>query len=56
MTVPSPCQNICILDDEQVCIGCRRTMEEVANWGKYTDNEKIIILDRLKKEELEDME
>lgn len=28
----SPCQGICALDERALCIGCRRTMEEIAAW------------------------
>lgn len=47
MDVPSPCQNICVLDEAQVCIGCLRTMEEIAYWGTYTNEQKQAVLDRL---------
>lgn len=29
---PSPCVDICKLDENRVCIGCKRTIEEIANW------------------------
>ena len=34
----SPCTKICTLRDE-VCIGCGRTLKEIANWSKYTTEE-----------------
>ncbi|TVQ49416.1 MAG: DUF1289 domain-containing protein [Gammaproteobacteria bacterium] len=30
---PSPCINICTLDDQQRCLGCRRTLDEIAEWS-----------------------
>jgi predicted Fe-S protein YdhL (DUF1289 family) len=50
MEVKSPCQHICILE-EGVCIGCKRTKEEISKWNKYTNEEKQNVLDRIKKEE-----
>ena len=45
--VKSPCQFICVLE-EDVCIGCHRTKEEISKWSKYTDEEKIKVIERLK--------
>jgi predicted Fe-S protein YdhL (DUF1289 family) len=36
--VPSPCVSICVLDDNDVCIGCFRTGHEISRWG-YVDND-----------------
>ena len=47
--VKSPCKFICTLDSEGVkCIGCLRTKEEISNWSKYTDEEKLAVINRLK--------
>jgi predicted Fe-S protein YdhL (DUF1289 family) len=32
-TVASPCNDICRLDAQQVCVGCGRTLQEIADWG-----------------------
>ncbi len=37
--VKSPCVAICALDENNVCIGCYRTGEEITQWGEM-DNEK----------------
>ncbi|MBW7846955.1 MAG: DUF1289 domain-containing protein [Bacteroidales bacterium] len=42
--IKSPCQLICIYDEDRVCIGCYRTQEEVVNWDRYTDEEKLQVL------------
>jgi predicted Fe-S protein YdhL (DUF1289 family) len=47
--VNSPCINVCRLDKNNFCIGCFRTISEIANWTKYTDAEKMIVLDKLNK-------
>ena len=30
----SPCVRICQLDDRGVCIGCLRTLDEIAHWSE----------------------
>jgi predicted Fe-S protein YdhL (DUF1289 family) len=47
--VTSPCNNICQLNDNKVCIGCFRTINEIANWTKYTDREKKNIIEQIEK-------
>ena len=36
--VLSPCVGVCALDDEDICIGCWRSGEEITRWG-YVDND-----------------
>lgn len=32
--VPSPCQNVCVMNEETgYCLGCWRTIEEIMDWG-----------------------
>ncbi len=33
----SPCVSICKLDENNVCIGCNRTLEEVASYVRRKD-------------------
>ena len=47
--VKSPCLFICTLESD-VCIGCKRTKEEISKWSKYTDEEKTIVIERIKNE------
>jgi len=45
----SPCINVCkITPDTQVCIGCFRTLQEIAEWSRLTDTERYDIMKRLK--------
>jgi len=38
----SPCIGVCKLDiDRNICLGCLRTAEEIANWPQL-DNEKAM--------------
>jgi predicted Fe-S protein YdhL (DUF1289 family) len=32
----SPCINICTLDDDGVCVGCKRTIREIIDWSTMT--------------------
>lgn len=37
----SPCINLCKMDDEdRYCLGCRRTLDEIAIWSELSDLEK----------------
>ena len=48
----TPCVRICKLNS-QVCEGCYRTIDEIANWLKYTDEQRaevIKLLDKRKNE------
>ena len=48
--IDSPCNDICTIDSESgLCIGCGRTPSEITNWIYYSDNQKKIILNSLKK-------
>jgi uncharacterized protein len=37
MTDSSPCIGVCKLDVHGVCIGCLRTIEEIAAWTRMTE-------------------
>ena len=39
--VPSPCNSICTIDATLgVCIGCYRTLDEIATWMRLSDDRK----------------
>jgi len=42
--VPSPCINVCALDDAGFCKGCFRTVAEIKRWKTVSDNERLDIL------------
>lgn len=42
----TPCIKICKLKDG-VCYGCGRTTTEIANWSRYTTEERSKIIGRL---------
>ncbi len=44
----SPCVNVCQMDPHRgLCLGCARTLEEIARWGAMTDLERGKILAEL---------
>lgn len=43
-TPQSPCISVCVLDDEDICMGCYRSAEEVTDWFMATDEQKRDVL------------
>jgi uncharacterized protein len=43
MNVESPCVRVCQLDDEGMCVGCWRTIGEIARWTTLTAEERSAI-------------
>jgi predicted Fe-S protein YdhL (DUF1289 family) len=43
--VPSPCIGICTLDATRACIGCGRTIAEIAEWPRATEMRRRAIVD-----------
>jgi predicted Fe-S protein YdhL (DUF1289 family) len=44
----SPCIDVCQLDPiTRVCIGCLRTIDEIARWSTYTTAERRRVLAEL---------
>lgn len=41
LPVSSPCIDICLLDNASgLCVGCGRTMEEIAGWSAMGETER----------------
>ena len=38
--VKSPCMHLCCLDEQDVCIGCHRSVQEITGWSRMTNQEK----------------
>ena len=47
--IKSPCNDKCKYDEDKLCMGCHRTMNEIVNWPDFTDEEKINILKRVER-------
>ena len=51
--VMSPCKSICIMDAKSdMCIGCKRTIAEIARWPMMDDDERRQVVDSLKSRKL----
>ena len=44
--VPTPCVRNCCLDENDICLGCYRSMAEIMRWSEANDEEKLEILGR----------
>jgi len=43
--IASPCNKVCVVDPgRRQCIGCWRTLEEIAGWPSMTDEEQLAVL------------
>jgi uncharacterized protein len=42
----SPCVRNCCLDDDNVCLGCGRSLDEIVAWSASGDAQKRAILER----------
>jgi predicted Fe-S protein YdhL (DUF1289 family) len=48
MTLESPCIKVCSLDASTgLCVGCLRTLDEIAGWVEFSDAERSAILQAL---------
>jgi len=46
--IGSPCVKICTLDARSgLCLGCGRTIDEIARWTKMSDDERRRIMTEL---------
>lgn len=42
--ISSPCVKNCCLNEQDICLGCYRTLDEILSWYKAKPDEKIQIL------------
>ncbi|HEY2707185.1 MAG TPA: DUF1289 domain-containing protein [Caulobacteraceae bacterium] len=41
----TPCIKVCVIDGESgLCLGCQRTLTEVAAWARFSDAERAEIM------------
>jgi len=38
--VPSPCIGVCALNENDICVGCYRSVDELSHWDSYSNVEK----------------
>ena len=46
-TTESPCIKVCILDEQQQCRGCGRSIQEIMDWRTMSADERIAVNQRL---------
>jgi predicted Fe-S protein YdhL (DUF1289 family) len=46
--IATPCIKVCVVDGESgLCMGCYRQLSEVAQWVRFTDEERAAIMAEL---------
>jgi uncharacterized protein len=45
----SPCISVCVLDERNCCKGCRRTVTEIARWGRLSADEQWAVIARIER-------
>lgn len=51
--IPSPCINICELNEDNICVGCYRSGQEISRWGKMTPEEQLAVMEKVHQRESE---
>jgi len=47
--ISSPCIKVCVIDAAaQICAGCGRSLDEIARWGRMSEDERLAIMATLK--------
>lgn len=46
--IESPCVRHCCLDENDICLGCHRSLEEIKQWGLASLEDKRLILQKAK--------
>ncbi|WP_363350332.1 DUF1289 domain-containing protein [Methylocystis echinoides] len=47
--VESPCNKICTLDANHICVGCGRSRAEIGAWSQLSDADKTRVVEEAKK-------
>ena len=48
LSIPTPCVKVCMVDGESgLCLGCLRTLPEIAAWGRLGDDERERVMAEL---------
>jgi len=46
--IESPCIDRCCLDDDDICLGCFRSLDEIKRWSYANSTERVVILRKAK--------
>lgn len=49
--VRSPCVSICALDENDICVGCHRSGEEITRWSRMSNEERRDVLRKVAERE-----
>ena len=49
--IESPCIGVCQLDQDNVCVGCLRTLSEISLWSRLSSLQKAAIMLEIKSRE-----
>lgn len=50
--IATPCVQVCAVDGASgFCLGCKRTLPEIARWSRYSDAERAAIMAELPRRE-----
>jgi predicted Fe-S protein YdhL (DUF1289 family) len=42
--IESPCIDRCCLDDDDICVGCFRSLDEIKQWSSSSNMQRVVIL------------
>ena len=42
--VVSPCVSVCEVDERDICVGCLRTLDEIAAWGAMSHEARMHVM------------
>jgi predicted Fe-S protein YdhL (DUF1289 family) len=46
--IATPCIQVCTVDGQSgLCLGCFRTLQEIAGWARFTDDERAALMAEL---------
>jgi len=46
--VESPCVRNCCLNEQDICLGCFRSLEEIKQWSSSNNQDKQKVIDKAK--------
>ena len=41
--LPSPCVSVCQVNEQSICVGCQRSIEEIAGWSSFDAEHQLQI-------------
>lgn len=51
--ISTPCIRKCQLIDDSYCLGCKRSWQQIKNWTTYTEEQRLEIMQELKKKTID---